>query len=155
VGVSWPMARRFARELGKLDPAHRYRLPSEAEWEYAARAGDQSLRPSGSDDVEDEAWFIHNSGDEPQPVAGLRPNAFGLYDMLGNAWEWTRDWYAPETYAGGPSEDPRGPETGWKKVRRGGSYHCPLHMVRFAYRAADDPDSRYSVLGFRLVAEPR
>jgi formylglycine-generating enzyme required for sulfatase activity len=148
------MAQRFARELGRLDPEHRYRLPTEAEWEYAARAGSRGLRPFPDEDLGRHAWFIQNSGDEPQPVGTREPNAFGLHDMLGNAWEWTADWYDAGTYTEGSRIDPRGPEDGVARVRRGGSYHCPAHLVRPGYRAADDPDRRYSVLGFRLVMEP-
>ena len=160
VSVSWPMAQRFAEELGKLDPSHHYRLPTEAEWEYAARAGSDGIYPWPEDDIEAHAWFIHNSGDRPHPVASRKANAFGLHDMIGNAWEWTADWYSPDSYANradfslAPINNPAGPQQGQRKVRRGGSYHCPLHLTRVAYRAPDDPNAQYSVLGFRVIAEP-
>jgi formylglycine-generating enzyme required for sulfatase activity len=154
VAISWNMAQRFARELGRLDPEHRYRLPTEAEWEYAARAGSEGLRPFPVEELERHAWLIDNSGDEPQPVGTRAANGFGVHDMLGNAWEWTADWYDPRTYAEASRVDPRGPDSGIARVRRGGSYHCPAHLVRPGYRAADDPGKRYSVLGFRLVREP-
>ena len=153
VSVTWFMAQRFTEELSKIDKHYNYRLPTEAEWEYAARAGSTGLRPSSLDDLEEYAWFINNSGDEPQPVATRKSNSFGLYDMIGNVWEWTADWYAPETYKQGKRTNPKGPEKGSARVRRGGSYHCPLHLTRVAYRSADDPGKRYSVLGFRIVAE--
>ena len=153
--ASWNMAQAFIEALNARDPSYRYRLPSEAEWEYAARAGTSALRPRPDESLEEHAWFIGNSGDEPQPVAGLGPNGFGLYDMLGNVWEWVADWYAPNAYAEHRATDPSGPESGRSKVRRGGSYHCPFHLVRPAYRGANPPETRYSVLGFRLVAEPR
>ena len=153
--VSWRMAARFVEELNALDPDHRYRLPTEAEWEYAARAGTTGLRPVPVEALTGVAWFIRNSDDVPQPVASLEPNAFGLYDTLGNVWEWVADWYAPDTYTEAARADPAGPESGRAKVRRGGSYHCPLHLVRPAYRGANAPDVRYSVLGLRVVAEPR
>ena len=153
VSVSWNMARRFAEELGKLDPEHDYRLPTEAEWEYAARAGASGLRPMPGDELPEHAWFIVNSGDQPHPVATRRANAFGVYDLLGNAWEWVADWYAPDSYGdGGMRLDPTGPADGRSRVRRGGSYHCPLFQTRPGYRSANSPDTRYSVIGFRVIA---
>ena len=153
--ASWFMATRFAEELSQLDPQFRYRLPTEAEWEYAARAGTDTLRPFAEDQAEEYAWFINNSGDQPQPVATRKANAWGLYDMLGNVWEWVADWYAADTYARPGRIDPQGPSSGHARVRRGGSYHCPPHLLRPAYRAANPPATAYEVLGFRLVAEPR
>jgi len=155
VSVSWFMAQRFTEELGKMDPEYNYRLPTEAEWEYAARAGSKTMRPWPLDDLEEHAWFINNSGDEQQPVGTRKPNAFGLYDMIGNVWEWTADWYAADTYKTGQRFDPQGPDTGRVRTRRGGSYHCPLHMTRVGLRSADEPGQRYSVLGFRVVAEKK
>jgi len=128
--------------------------PSEAEWEYAARAGREGLRPVPVEQLGDYAWYIDNSGDELHPVATRKPNPWGLYDLYGNVWEWLQDWYAPDQYAHSERINPQGPEQGDKKTRRGGSYHCPLHLVRPGYRSADKPDVRYSVVGFRLVAEP-
>ena len=153
--ASWYMAARFVEELNKLDSRYHYRLPTEAEWEYAARAGSKGLRPVPVEELEEHAWFINNSGDKPHPVATRSPNAFGLYDMLGNVWEWVDDWYVRDAYAASSSTDPAGPTDGFAKVRRGGSYHCPVHLLRPAYRAANKPGTAYSVQGFRLVAEPK
>jgi formylglycine-generating enzyme required for sulfatase activity len=153
--ASWHMAQRFIETLNRLDHPYRYRLSTEAEWEYAARAGSAGLRPIPEDQLQDHAWFIVNSADRPHPVASREANGFGLYDMLGNVWEWVSDWYAPQTYRTGTRIDPQGPASDRARVRRGGSYHCPEHLVRPAYRSADPPSTRYSVLGFRLILEPR
>ena len=152
---SWYMAARFVEELNTLDEDFHYRLPSEAEWEYAARAGSTGLRPMPVEQLEEYAWFINNSDDKPQVVATRKPNAFGVYDMLGNVWEWVDDWYGVDSYAQAPATDPAGPAGGFAKVRRGGSYHCPLHLLRPGYRAANKPGIAYEVNGFRVIAEPR
>jgi sulfatase modifying factor 1 len=152
---SWYMAARFVEELNKLDSDYRYRLPSEAEWEYAARAGSTGLRPMPIENLDEYAWFINNSGDEPQVVATRKSNAFGVYDMLGNVWEWVDDWYGANSYAQVLAADPAGPAEGFAKVRRGGSYHCPVHLLRPGYRAANKPGVAYEVNGFRVIAEPR
>ena len=155
VSISWNMAKQFIGRLNQLDTQYNYRLPSEAEWEYAARAGSTAIRPVSAEQLTEYAWFIDNSGDVPQPVASLKPNAFGLYDMLGNAWEWVNDRYHPDTYTRRRRIDPQGPVEGTARVRRGGSYHCPLYQTRPAYRSANTPDTAYSVISFRLVAEEK
>jgi formylglycine-generating enzyme required for sulfatase activity len=153
--VSWFMAQRFVEEINQMDSKFRYRLPTEAEWEYVARAGSESLRPVSLENLEEHAWFINNSDDVVHPVATRRPNQFGIHDMLGNVWEWTADWYSPDAYTASMRTDPDGPDSGRFRVRRGGSYHCPLHLVRPGYRSADKPGTTYDVVGFRLIAEPR
>lgn len=154
VGVTWNDTQDFIKTLNARDTQFRYRLPTEAEWEYAARAGSSGLRPYPVDTLTDHAWYIENSGDEIQPVATRQANAWGLHDLFGNAWEWTSDWYASNYYASSPLVAPAGPAEGTKKIRRGGSFHCQVHLVRPAYRSADTPGTRYSVIGFRLVTEP-
>lgn len=155
VSVNWFMAQRFVEEINKMDDKYRYRLPTEAEWEYVAKAGVNDLRPVALDELEDHAWFINNSKDIVQAVATRKPNRFGVYDMMGNVWEWVDDWYAADTYTKEKRTDPTGPANGRSKVRRGGSYHCPLHLTRPGYRSANPPDTRYEVLGFRVIAEAR
>lgn len=155
VGVSWDDTQDFIHRLQRHTPGYRYRLPTEAEFEYAARAGSEGLRPFPAEELDRHAWLLRNSGDLPQPVATRAANAFGLHDLLGNAWEWVQDWYGRDYYAFSPGTDPQGPAQGTLRVRRGGSYHCPLHMVRPAFRAADEPGTRYTVLGFRLVLVSR
>ena len=160
VSISWDAAREFIDKLNQHSDKRHYRLPTEAEWEYAARAGSTGLRPFDKIAMDEYAWYINSSNDEVHPVAMLKANAWGLHDMYGNVWEWVADWYSPGTYknrAYAESEEisPQGPEQGTKKIRRGGSYHCPPHLIRPAYRAADTTDKAYSVQGFRLVAEEK
>lgn len=155
VSVTWHDAKRFIAALNRSEETMRYRLPTEAEWEYAARAGSDGNRPFAREALGAHAWYLGNSGDVPHPVATRQANAWGLYDMLGNAWEWVADHYQPDYYAASPVADPPGPDTGERRVRRGGSYHCAPHLVRVNYRAADTPDTQYSVIGFRVVRERR
>lgn len=151
VSTSWNMARQFVAKLSKLDRRYRYRLPSEAEWEYAARAGSSELRPVPAEQLNEYAWSLNNSGDMQHPVATRKPNAFGLYDMLGNAWEWVDDRYSK--YTTEQRTDPVGPKQGPRRIRRGGSYHCPLYEMRPAFRSPDPTaDTKYTVTGFRVVA---
>jgi len=155
VSVSWHGAQQFLTRLNRRDASFRYRLPSEAEWEYAARAGSTATRPVPVAQLGESAWFIENSGDVPHPVASRKPNAFGLYDMLGNVWEWVNDRYHPDTYTRATRTDPTGPAQGASRVRRGGSYHCPLFQTRPGYRSANTPETAYSVIGLRVVGEER
>lgn len=151
VSISWNDAQRFIKKLNAKEKTHVYRLPSEAEWEYAARAGSTDARPFSKEKLAEHSWYLRNSQDEPQPVATKPANAWGLYDMLGNAWEWVADRYDEKYYSRSPDTDPQGPSSGAQRVRRGGSYHCEPHLMRVNYRAANTPDTRYSVLGFRVV----
>jgi len=153
VSISWNDAQRFIRKLNAQEKTKAYRLPSEAEWEYAARAGSTNARPFPKEKLDDYAWYLQNSQDEPQAVASKPANAWGLHDTLGNAWEWVADRYSENYYARAPATDPQGPGSGTQRVRRGGSYHCEPYLMRVNYRAADTPDTRYSVLGFRVLRE--
>ncbi len=151
--VSWTDCQEFIAKLrprtGELTPS----LPTEAQWEYACRAGSSNLYHHGSQasGLKDYAWFNKNSKGMTQPVGLLKPNAWGLYDMLGNVYEWCQDFYSPDTYTDLPVEDPKGPESGLYRVARGGSWSFhPLHC-RIPKRFWNAPEFRFNNLGFRLV----
>ena len=151
--VNWLDAKAFIKKLNALDDGYRYRLPTEAEWEYAARAGTRGLRPFPYDDMDEYAWFRTSSGDQPQPVATLKPNAWGLYDMIGNVWEWTEDSFSANYYSESPVVDPKGPKLSPRKVMRGGSYHCTPERVRVGIRGINSHNRKIQVLGFRMAAD--
>jgi formylglycine-generating enzyme required for sulfatase activity len=150
--VSWDDAQTFVARLSERT-GRRYRLPSEAEWEYAARAGSTTAYPFGSDAsrLGTFAWFTANSGGTTQPVGRLQPNAFGLYDMLGNVWEWTEDCWNG-SYAGAPT-DGRAWTAGecGRRVLRGGSWSGNPRNVRAAYRYGFTSALRFSDYGFRVA----
>ena len=147
----------FCRRLSALPEeqaaGRRYRLPTEAEWEYACRAGAKTAFSFGNDaaDLGLHAWYKSNSNKMTHAVGGKKPNAFGLYDMHGNVFEWCSDWYAG--YSSGRLTDPRGPETGSSRVLRGGSWYNAPDVVRCAFRYYDAPDFRNYLNGFRLLLE--
>jgi formylglycine-generating enzyme required for sulfatase activity len=145
--VSWDDVQIFINRLNAKEGKNVYRLPTEAEWEYAARAGTTGERYGALNSI---AWYDGNSGNKTHPVAQKAPNAWGLYDMLGNVWEWVQDWYGDDYYANSPSTDPRGPSAGSDRVYRGGSCYDDARFVRAAYRSYGDPGLRF-ILGFRLA----
>ncbi len=134
--------------------ANGYRLPTEAEWEYAVRAGATARWFFGDDERElgDYAWFEGNSGSRVHPVAEKEPNPWGLYDMLGNVWEWCWDYYG--RYGFGQADNPAGPAIGLRRVGRGGSAWDAPRYLRSALRARVDPENRYVDRGFRCVRVP-
>lgn len=136
-----------------------FRLPTEAEWEYAARGGNQSkgYEYSGSNNIKEVAWHDGNSGKKTHPVGTLNPNELGLYDMSGNVWEWCHDWYGDKYYdackSKGTVQNPLGPEKGSYRVLRGGSWISGYpQYCRVAYRSHVAPDFRDGSRGFRLAA---
>ena len=150
--VSWDDAQRFCEAVNGKRDGYRYRLPTEAEWEYAARAGDPSSRYGPLLQI---AWFRDNSGGTTHPVGEKQPNAFGLYDMLGNVWEWVQDWYGITYYSHKPDSDPKGPESGEYRVSRGGSWRGVVRgPSRVSARYILKPNTRSMVVGFRCVREP-
>jgi formylglycine-generating enzyme required for sulfatase activity len=171
--VSWNDAVIFCNKLSQkegLQPAYTingtsvslnsaangYRLPTEAQWEYAAKGGEAGVRQnvaySGSNDANAVAWYSSNSGSKTQPVATKAPNALGLYDMSGNVNEWVWDW--KDTYPSTTQTDPAGPASGGRRVNRGGSWFSNATSLRPAYRDGGGPDDRISRLGFRLARLP-
>ena len=148
--VSWEDVQEFIRRLNARETGrgYVYRLPTEAEWEYAARAGTTGVRYGELDSI---AWYSDNSDLKTHPVGEKRANEWGLYDMLGNVWEWTADWYGD--YPSGAVSNPRGPGTGSSRVARGGSSGDNARGVRSAGRLYFSPGNVALVLGFRLVRE--
>ena len=144
--VSWDDAQEFIRRLNAQAGGERFRLPTEAEWEYAARAGTSGDRYGNLDAI---AWHGGNSGRRTHPVGRKAPNAWGLHDMLGNVWEWVGDWYGD--YPGGSVTDPRGPGSGSARVSRGGSWDLNAGRCRASYRYNNSPGDRLDYLGFRLL----
>jgi len=151
VRVSWYDAWVFCHWLG---PG--VRLTAEAEWEYACRAGTTTRYSFGENEEElgKYAWYGGNSGYELHPAGQKRPNRWGLFDMHGNVWEWCEDWYGPYDCRNSPSWNPRGPETGKRRVLRGGAWNHSPGLVRCAARSHLNPDVRYNYIGFRVAASP-
>ncbi|MDR1241240.1 MAG: formylglycine-generating enzyme family protein, partial [Deltaproteobacteria bacterium] len=156
--VSWDEVQEFIKRLNKQEGHTRYRLPTEAEWEYAARAGSTGVYSFGDDagQLEKYAWYGEDSrwGGSTHPVGQKQPNAWGLYDMYGNVWEWVQDWYGKEYYSNSPGTDPKGPSSGSSRVLRGGSWYDIAKYCRPAYRISFTPGIRRSDIGFRLALSP-
>jgi formylglycine-generating enzyme required for sulfatase activity len=171
--VRWSDAVRYCNkrsELEGLQPcydlktwkcdfeANGYRLPTEAEFEYACRAGTTTSYLSGDTPTKlgEFAWFDKNSGGRPRPVGQKQPNNWGLYDMCGNLWEWCNDSYSVDYYTGAPKQDPRGPESGKTKVVRGGCWRVAAENCRSGYRYNENPGYAdvcfgYDIYGFRCA----
>ncbi len=151
--VSWNDAEQFIEKLNQMNDGYTYRMPTEAEWEYAWRAGTTGDYAGNLDDV---TWYEDNSGLHTHPVGQKQPNAFGLFDMHGNVWEWCQDWYH-ETYYGAPTDGSAWLSGGEQKyrVQRGSSWNTPAAVARSPARGDEPPDdrsSRNNQVGFRVVA---
>ena len=147
--VSWNDCQTFISMLNALTGKN-YRLPTEAEWEFAARGGIKSkgYKYSGSNTLDDVAWCEDNSGETTHEVGTKSPNELGLYDMSGNVWEWCNDWYG--NYISSPSNNPTGPGSGTDRVHRGGCWYSIASCCRSSIRSYSTPGHRYYALGLRL-----
>ena len=148
--VSWDDCQEFIRKLNQLT-GKRFRLPTEAEWEYAARGGSKSrgYKYAGGNTLGDVAWYRDNSGSKTHAVGTKKANELGLYDMSGNVWEWCQDWYGKYTRA--TQTDPKGPKSGSDRVNRGGSWDYDARYCRSSNRSSNTPDFVYDCLGLRLA----
>ena len=155
--INWDECQGFIYKLNTILSSQlggkRFALPTEAQWEYAARGGKKSNRYkySGSSSIGTVAWYIFNCASSTHQVATKSPNELGLYDMSGNVWEWCQDWYG--NYSGSSQTNPRGPSSGSSRVFRGGSYYNIAEACRVSVRFGDSPMYRNAGLGFRLVCQ--
>ena len=156
--VSWHEAVKYCRKVtikqsgeGTLPVAWEWRLPTESEWEYAARSGATGVRHGELDTI---AWWSGNSGSETHAVGDKQPNAWGLHDMMGNVWEWCSDWSGD--YPTGGVTDPTGPKSGSNRIYRGGSWNSVAGYVRSSFRLSFEPGSSNHLVGFRpVLSSPR
>jgi formylglycine-generating enzyme required for sulfatase activity len=156
--VSWDDCQAFLQKLNdKLKSSSgKFTLPTEAQWEYACRAGTTTKYSFGDDEARfgEYAWFAGNAGSKTHPVGEKKVNAFGLYDMHGNVWEWCADWYSDTYYAASTADDPLGPDSGATRVLRGGSWNYYPDSARSAFRYRGSPGLRSNIFGFRVSRTP-
>lgn len=154
-GVSYEDAVRFCEHLSELT-GRRFSLPTEAQWEYAARGGHKAPKQQtpyvGSANIGSVCWYDHNASAKPHPVAQKQPNVLGIYDMSGNVWEWCLDWY--DDYSSAPQTDPTGAAKGTMRVSRGGSWCNGSRFSRLSNRDSSFPNASNDCLGFRVVVLP-
>jgi formylglycine-generating enzyme required for sulfatase activity len=151
--VTWKDVIEFIGKFNHVTKRN-HRLPTEAEWEYAARSGgrDEKWAGTGNEaELAGYAWYSKNSGFKPHPVGQKRPNGSGIYDMTGNVWQWVEDWYGEGYYSSGRKNNPKGPGNGQFRVLRGGSWYYNAKDVRSSARFHGDPAFRSNDFGFRLV----
>jgi sulfatase modifying factor 1 len=151
VGVSWLDAIEYCRWLSESTEDH-FRLPSEAEWEYAARSGSaENVHPWGAANWHELPELHDRFENGPLPSGSFRPNAFGIHDMGMNVHEWCLDWYDADYYQYSPAENPKGPANGKRRASRGGSWRHQIKITRCAARSSIPPEYRYADYGFRIV----
>jgi len=152
--VSWDSASEFIKKLNNLGK-EKFRLPTEAEWEYACRVGKETEFGFGEEGLRlrDYGWYINNSNLKTHPVGQKRPNPWGLHDMHGNLWEWCEDFYSENYYSISPFEDPKGPDGGTQKVIKGGCYFNNRDYCRSSTRGNNNPKYAYQFIGFRILME--
>jgi len=146
--VSWSDTREFISRLNSVT-GRKFRLPTEAEWEFACRERGKDSSYCGGDNIEAVAWQRHNSAKVPHPVGLKQPNGLGIFDMSGNVWEWVLDWSGP--YPSTHQNDPKGTMSGSTRVRRGGSWMYDFEKARAAWRSSGYSDDRAMDIGFRLA----
>ena len=152
-GVSWYEATRYCDWLSAQTGRH-YRLPTEAEWERAARGGiEHRTFPWGDDPPQSLPDYAARWQTGPEPVARYAPSAFGLYNICDNVHEWCSDWYDPNYYASSPERNPHGPETGQRKASRGGSWRHQIKVARCSARSSIPPEFQYADYGFRVACD--
>ncbi|MBF0340681.1 MAG: SUMF1/EgtB/PvdO family nonheme iron enzyme [Magnetococcales bacterium] len=151
--VSWNETSHFLQRLNSASPG-RFRLPTEAEWEFACRNRGKTRHFCGTDDDPTPYAWYNGGGGSLHPVGERLPNGLGLFDMNGNAWEWVADWFDEGYYAAAPANNPEGPETGSARVFRGGGVFSGPEFIRATHRANLWPDRKHSLLGFRVAGTP-
>jgi formylglycine-generating enzyme required for sulfatase activity len=152
--VSWHDAQEFISKLNSRSKDSLFCLPTEAQWEYAARSGGKRELYAGGNDIDRVAWYFDNSGGKTHPVGQKAPNGLGIYDMTGNVWEWCHDWFDENYYARSPRSNPSGPSGGSSRVLRGGSWLFNARNCRTAIRLNLTPGYRNSGIGLRLAFPP-
>ncbi len=161
--VSWDEAQDFIKKLNKKS-GKKYRLPTESEWEYAARSGGKEELYAGTskglnketkeNELAEFAWYDVTSEEKTHDVGTKKPNGLGIHDLSGNVWEWVQDRFGNEYYGKSPEENPQGPETGGDRVRRGGSWSSSERGVRATFRYGDFTDAKKDFVGFRIALSP-
>lgn len=150
--ISWDDCQEFIKKLNQLT-GKSFSLPTEAQWEYAARGGrkSQEYKYAGGNNLDIVSWYDGNSNSQPHPVAQKQANELGLYDMTGNVWEWCQDWFSSDYYSNSPQQNPMGPVSGSYRVLRGGSWSYDPRFCRVSFRSYNNPGHRHDSGGLRLL----